>query len=110
MKSNDFPQAIEGIPVLAKIWSEDDVWNICAFDIPVAAYGQTLKEARANFEEALECHFKALSHFKELSQVASDLRSKAEERAFYKDRIAHKTMVEDFGHQTIEYSPDLCPA
>ncbi len=96
--------------MLAKIWSEDDVWNVCAFDIPVAAYGRTLDEARSNFEEALTCHFQALSHFEELARVASDLRAKAEDRGFYKERVGRKVLVENFGHMTPDYSSDLCPA
>jgi len=85
-----------GVPMLAKLWNEDDVWNVSAFDMPVVAYGNTIDEARQNFEEALACHFEALQQFHELEDVARTLKAKAEEYDFYRERLRSRTMIEDF--------------
>ncbi len=28
------------VPLLARIWQEDDVWNMSAFDLPIVACGE----------------------------------------------------------------------
>ena len=92
----EMPEVMIGVPILARIWHEDEVWNVSAFDVPVMAYGDDFDRARANFEEAVLSHFQALQHFGELDQVASDLRSRAEEMGFYTSRVRPKTLIENF--------------
>jgi hypothetical protein len=84
------------VPVLARIWHEDSVWNISAFDLPIVAYGNELEEARDNFEEALICHFEALNQLHRVKNVAENLIALAQERGFYEQRIQPRQTVEQF--------------
>jgi predicted RNase H-like HicB family nuclease len=68
-----------GIPLLARVWQEDDVWNISAFDLPVVVFGDTLDEARHNFGEALQSHFEALKMTHEFKAEAHRLIRLAKE-------------------------------
>ncbi len=106
MKSDEFPREMLGVPMLAKLWNEDDVWNVSALDMPVVAYGKTIDEARQNFEEALLCHFQALQHFHELEDVANTLRAKAAQYDFYRERLRAGTIIENFSPANLGPSPD----
>lgn len=90
------PEEMANIPILARLWQEDGVWNVSAFDAPIVAYGENLDEARSNFIEAVQCHFQALKHFNELHEAAANLRSIAEQHGFYADRVRPQTLLEDF--------------
>jgi predicted RNase H-like HicB family nuclease len=61
------------IPVLARFWHDDGVWNGSAVDIPVAAFGETFEEAQQNFEEALLSHFEVICEHGQESRVISRL-------------------------------------
>jgi predicted RNA binding protein YcfA (HicA-like mRNA interferase family) len=95
------------VPVLARIWHEDSIWNISAFDLPIVAYGDELEEARTNFEEALIDHFQSLAKLNRLHTVASNLITIAQDRGFYEQRIKPRQVVEKF-----EFNPsqqyELC--
>jgi hypothetical protein len=84
------------VPLLARIWREDDVWNVSAFDLPIVAYSERIEEARTNFEEAVNSHFQALAALDRLENVASSLRDLATQRGFYEERIKPRVLVENF--------------
>ena len=90
---------LQAVPLLARIWREDDVWNVSAFDLPIIAYSETIEGARANFEEAVSSHFEALQALKRLETVASSLRSLAAERGFYEQRVTPHVLVENFFYE-----------
>jgi predicted RNase H-like HicB family nuclease len=83
------------LPILVRLWEEDGVWNVSAFDLPVAVYGNTFDEARTNFEEALDAHFELLVEMRRAKEVVADLRAAALDRGFY-DRIKPRETVEKF--------------
>ncbi len=84
------------VPLLARIWHEDDVWNVSAFDLPIVAYSENIEDARANFEEAVNSHFEALATLNRLESVAASLGSLAAQRGFYEERVKPHTLVESF--------------
>ena len=84
------------VPLLARIWHEDDVWNVSAFDLPIVAYSETIDGARANFEEAVSSHFEALQSLKRLEAVSASLRTLAAARGFYEERVTPHVLVESF--------------
>ncbi len=84
------------VPLLARIWREDDVWNVSAFDLPIVAYSERIEEARENFEEAVNSHFEALAALNRLENVASSLRDLATQRGFYEERVKPHVLVENF--------------
>ncbi len=84
------------VPLLARIWQEDDVWNMSAFDLPIVAYGERIEEARKNFEEAVQSHLDALASLGRLDDVAAALRGLAAEREFYAERMKPHSLVESF--------------
>jgi predicted RNase H-like HicB family nuclease len=88
------------VPLLARIWQEDNVWNMSAFDLPIVAYGKGIEDARKNFEEAVESHLQALASLGRLDDVAASLRSLASERAFYEERMKPHSLVESFSFRT----------
>jgi predicted RNase H-like HicB family nuclease len=83
------------LPILVRLCERDGVWNVGAFDLPVAAFGNTLDEARKNFEEALDAHFELLVEMKRAKAVIERLRRVARDRGFY-DRIKPRETVEKF--------------
>jgi predicted RNase H-like HicB family nuclease len=89
------------VPVLARLWHEDDVWNVSAFDLPIVAYGEGLEEARANFEEAVQGHFQALAELKRLDAVIQSLGGLAEEQGFYEQRMKPHVLVETFVYRPL---------
>jgi hypothetical protein len=89
------PGEIE-VPLLARIWLEDDVWNVSAFDLPIVAYSERIEDARANFEEAVNSHFEALASLNRLDNVANSLRDLATQRGFYEERVKPHVLVENF--------------
>jgi predicted RNase H-like HicB family nuclease len=88
------------VPVLARIWHEDDVWNMSAFDLPIVAYGDGIEDARKNFEEAVQSHLEALETLGRLDDVAASLRTLASERQFYEERMKPHSLVESFRFRT----------
>src|SRR5580658_8238092 len=50
----------EPVPILCKLWQEDDLWNGIALDLPVAVFGKTFEEAKRHLFEALDAHFETL--------------------------------------------------
>ena len=48
------------IPILVRIWHEDGVWNVSAFDLPIVIFDEDLEQARKYFGEATCSHFMTL--------------------------------------------------
>ncbi len=84
------------VPILVTVWHEDDVWNFSAIDVQSVAYGDTVEDARSNFQEAVDSHVQALAHFGQLQTTVDRLRTIVEDQNFYQTRIKPGTMVEQF--------------
>lgn len=69
----------EIIPVLCKFWQEDGVWNGSGVDIPVAAFGDTIEEAKKNLLDAIICHLEALQEVNQLQQEIKRLQLLAQD-------------------------------
>jgi hypothetical protein len=89
------------IPILVRVWQEDGVWNLSAFDIPIVVFDEDLEQARKYFEEAACSHFLTLASLGKLETTATELLKIAKERGFYEERIKPRQLVERF-----DYSPD----
>lgn len=62
--------------VLCRFWFEDSVWNGVAQDLPVAVFGDTFEQAKANLLDAVICHLQAASEVGKLDQTISALQQK----------------------------------
>lgn len=96
------------IPILVRIWHEDGVWNLSAFDLPIVVFDDDLEKARQYFGEAVCSHFMTLHSLGKVDKTAKELIKIAKERGFYENRIKPRQLVE-----RIDYSLDnqsLCPA
>ena len=58
------------IPILVRIWHEDGVWNLSAFDLPIVVFDEDLEQARAYFGEAICSHFLTLNERSQLEKTA----------------------------------------
>jgi len=96
------------IPILVRIWREDGVWNVSAFDLPIVVFDEDLERARQYFGEAACSHFMALMDLGMAEKTANELVKIAKRRGFYERRIRPRELVE-----RIEYSLDdlaICAA
>lgn len=97
------------IPILVRIWHEDGVWNVSAFDLPIVVFDENLDQARSYFMEATCSHFMTLAELGRLDEIANQLIGIAKERGFYENRIKPRQLVE-----RVDYSLDpdqsLCAA
>jgi predicted RNase H-like HicB family nuclease len=84
------------VPILVQLWAEDGVWNASAFDLPVAAFGDTYEDARKNFDDALDSHIALLMELDRYTATLKRLKRIAKERGFYEDRIKPGLAVEQF--------------
>lgn len=82
-------------PILVKFWPEDGIWNASAFDLGVAACGDTFEEARENLKEVLDRHFELLCKMGRTKETIKRLRIAAADRGFY-DRIKPRETFEKF--------------
>lgn len=93
------------VPILCKLWSEDGVWNAISADLPVAVFGDTFEEAKANLEEALIGHFAALEQTGQLKNTIELMMRKAHEYGFLSfadigtDSALVKMLVAVQGHE-----------
>lgn len=85
-----------GVPILARFWQEDGVWNASAFDLAVVVFGNTFEEAQQNFEKALDSHFDLLVEMGRAKATIDRLRQLAMERGFYEQRIKPRETVSTF--------------
>ncbi len=69
------------IPVLLRLWREDDVWNGDAAELSVAVFGDSFEEAAKNLHEAVISHLEALEEIGKLDETARVLRAYA--RAYH---------------------------
>jgi predicted RNase H-like HicB family nuclease len=58
-KADSVSQVLE-IPVLARLWWEDGVWNGEAIDLPIAVFGDTFEDAVAHLQDAVMSHLESL--------------------------------------------------
>ncbi len=72
---NDSASKVLEIPVLARLWREDKVWNGEAVDLPVAVFGDTFEAAVANLQDAVMSHLEALQEIGKLDETAHILRA-----------------------------------
>ncbi len=89
-------QTYPNTPLLARLWNEDGIWNISAFDLPIVAYGNDLNEARAHFAEAVESHLSALASLGRLDATLAALRHLAASRDFLEQRAQPATLIVNF--------------
>ncbi len=73
-KKDDISDVLE-IPVLARLWREDDVWNGEAVDLPVAIFGDTFEDAVSHLQDAVMSHLEALQEIGKLEETAHILRA-----------------------------------
>ncbi len=76
------------IPVLVKFWQEDGVWNGSAHDLPIAVFGNSLKEAQDNLGDAIISHLNALEKLGKIDAVVNDLQRLVQER-ISREEMAH---------------------
>jgi hypothetical protein len=87
MREEKLEQVGVSVSVLAKLWPEDGVWNASAFDLPVAAYGHSIEQAQANFEEAIRAHFDALEALGKVDSTVVQLLSAQANRELSAGRL-----------------------
>jgi len=105
----DLPDEMTHVPVLQGSGMKTVFGMQVPFDVPIAAYGDDIDEARSNFEEAVVCHFQALKHFNELRETVTKLRALVSERGFYSARVQPHALVEDFSFAlTVDREAQLC--
>ena len=75
------------IPVLCRFWTEDQVWNGEAVDLPVAVFGETFESAQDNLFHAVISHLEALEEIGKLEETARRLRSSAKQRRLTLDEM-----------------------
>jgi hypothetical protein len=97
------------VRILAKIWEEDKVWNVSAFDLPVVSFGNTMREAQKSFEDAVESHFMALADLHRIESTVRTLQNLALQRDFYEARMTPHVTVQNFPYSPV-YSSGLCHA
>src|SRR5262249_45942729 len=90
------------VPILVKFWQEDGAWNGSAHDLPVAVYGNSLKETRERLGDAIISHLNALQRLGRIDAVINDLRRLAQER-ISRQEMAHGELfcivrAESVGH------------
>jgi hypothetical protein len=73
--------------ILSRAWAEDGVWNVSAFDLPVAVFGTTLEEAQRHFDDAIVTHFFGLQELGKVDSTIKCLQDLAEERGFFAERL-----------------------
>jgi predicted RNase H-like HicB family nuclease len=64
------------VSILCRFWTEDEVWNGVAEDLPVAACGQTFEEARRNLSDALVSHLESASELGKLPEIIRHLQQR----------------------------------
>ncbi len=60
MEKIDWSKADMSITVLCQYWEEDGVWNGVIKNLPIAAFGQTLEQAKDNLRDAFDSHVAAI--------------------------------------------------
>jgi predicted RNase H-like HicB family nuclease len=78
--------AIE-LSIYCKLWEEDGVWNSCAIDLPIAAFGKSIEDAKANLEEAIHSHFCALEALGKVNSAVVHLLQAHENRELNSQRL-----------------------
>jgi hypothetical protein len=96
------------IPILVRIWHEDGVWNLSAFDLPIVVFDQDLEQARTYFGEAICSHFITLMERGKLKETATELLKIAKKRGFYEKRLQSRQLVERLDYSVQSHS--LCSA
>jgi hypothetical protein len=96
------------IPILVRIWHEDGVWNLSAFDLPIVVYDEDLEKARLYFGEAACSHFMTLKERGKLEKTAIELLKIARKRGFYEQRVQPRQLVERLDYSIKDH--DLCAA
>ncbi len=96
------------IPILVRIWHEDGVWNVSAFDLPIVVFDEDLEKARAYFGEAICSHFLTLKERGKLEKTATELFKIAKKRGFYEQRLQPRQIVERLDYSVQSHS--LCAA
>jgi hypothetical protein len=81
------------VNVLCKLWFEDNVWNGVAQDLPVAVFGETFEQAKANLLDAVVCHLQASSELGNLDQVLRSLQMKEHEILALDELPPHAALV-----------------
>lgn len=66
-------------PILVCFWEEDGVWNGRTVHLPVAVFGETFEEARANLSDAITSHIQSLEDAGKIDDVLAHLREHAKE-------------------------------
>ena len=95
------------LPILARMWQEDDVWNVSAFDLPVVAFGEDFRGAQAAFEDALLSHFEVLAELGILQATMDKLIHAAHAGDFWPSRVRPKETVHRFAFDSASH-PELC--
>lgn len=62
------------ININAVVSKEDDIYLIEAFEVPVDTFGETLEEAMADFNEAIELYFETAVELNVLDKVLKKIR------------------------------------
>lgn len=74
-EKSDSASSVLAIPVLARLWREDDVWNGEAVDLPIAVFGSTFEATVGNLQDAIMSHLEALQEIGKLEETAHILRA-----------------------------------
>jgi predicted RNase H-like HicB family nuclease len=75
------------IPILARLWQEENVWNGEAVDLPIAVFGDTFEETVKNLHDAVISHLEALQEIGKLEDTAHILRACARTRRVSLDEM-----------------------
>ena len=95
------------VQIIAKIWKEDGVWNVSAYDLPVVSFDKTLKVAQRSFVEALNGHFEVLEELNLLDETVRHLKEVQQSRDFWTERMKPMQTVQRFAWPAAT-SSELC--
>lgn len=56
------------IKVICRYWQEDGVWNGSVKRLPIAVFGQTLEETKANLRAAFRSHMAAMQSIPQVGE------------------------------------------
>ncbi len=60
MEDAYWSECAAAVMVRCRFWKEDGIWNGSAKRLPIAVFGQTLEETKANMRDAFRSHIEAI--------------------------------------------------
>jgi predicted RNase H-like HicB family nuclease len=90
------PSEVMAIPILVRLWKEDNVWNGEAAELSVAVFGNSFEETADNLHEAVISHLEALQEIGKLDETVHLLRAHAREYRLSAEELPSNEVVTKF--------------